>query len=551
MFKIFALISAFGFLLACQSSPSDSGGGSDNAGLDAIDAGSLMERIVYLSSDELEGRAPGTEGEQKTVQYLTGELERLGLAPGNPDGTYTQKVPLVGITPNEDMKLTFRRDGQERVLEPGKDYTASTKRVVDQVNLDAEVVFVGYGVVAPEYDWNDFKDVDVKDKVLVILVNDPPVEGLFGGKAMTYYGRWTYKFEKAAELGAAGALVIHETGPAGYPWEVVGSGWLREQFDLVTPNKNMDRVAVEGWITSDQAKALFEMAGLDFEAQKAAAAERSFRPVPLNVRAQTEIRNTFRTIDSQNLVAKVEGREAPDEVVIYSAHWDHLGKDPSLSGDQIFNGAKDNASGTAGLLEIAEAFSRLEQPPRRSVLFLAVTAEEQGLLGSRYYAENPLYPPEKTVAAINMDGLNVYGRTGDLTVIGMGQSSLDRIAADVAKEQGRVLRPDPEPEKGFYYRSDHFEFAKVGIPAFDPDAGVDFVGKPEGYGIEMRQKYTAEDYHKPSDEVKDYWDLSGAVEDLKLFYLMGYRLATGSEWPEWSDTSEFRAKRHRAESSSE
>ncbi|MFQ5792335.1 MAG: M28 family peptidase, partial [Acidobacteriota bacterium] len=295
---------------------------------------------------------------------------------------------------------------------------------------------------------------------------------------------WTYKYDIAAERGAAGAFIVHETGPAGYPWEVVQGSWTDEQFDLVTPDKNMSRVAVEGWFQIDAAKALFEMAGLDFEEQKKAAGERSFRPVPMGVRARTAIRNRFRTVDSANVAAKLEGGEARDELVVYVAHWDHLGTDPKLADDAIFNGAFDNASGTAGLLEIAGAFSRLEPPPRRSVLFLAVTAEEQGLLGSRHYAENPLYPPQKTVAAINMDGINVWGRTRDITVVGLGQSTLDELAAEVAGEQGRVLRPDPEPEKGFYYRSDHFEFAKAGIPAFYPDGGVDFIGKPEGWGIE-------------------------------------------------------------------
>lgn len=544
MFKTaHALVAVLGILFACAPPPDESGAVLDNAGLEAIDADSLMDRIVYLSSDELEGRAPGTEGEEKTVEYLTSELQKLGLAPGDPNGTYTQDVPLVGISADRDMTLTLRRDDRERILEPGQDFVAWTKRVVDEVTLDGDMVFVGYGVVAPEYDWNDFKDVDVEGKVLVVLVNDPPIEDAFGGEAMTYYGRWTYKYTVAAERGAAGVFVVHETGPAGYPWEVVEGSWTGEQFDLVSPDKNMDRAAVEGWLTFEQAQALFEMAGLDFEAQKQAAADRAFTPVPLNVRAQTHIENSLRTIESQNVLAKLEGGEAGDELVIYTAHWDHLGKDPERSGDQIFNGAKDNASGTAGLLEIAEAFTRLEEPPRRSVLFLSVTAEEQGLLGSRYYAENPLYPPEKTVAVINMDGLNVYGRTRDLTVIGMGQSELDQLAAEIAEAQGRALRPDPEPEKGFYYRSDHFEFAKIGIPAFDPDEGVEYVDKPEGYGMEIRQRYTTEDYHKPSDEVKEYWDLSGAVEDLELFYLMGHRLATSSLWPEWSPESEFRATR--------
>jgi Zn-dependent M28 family amino/carboxypeptidase len=360
---------------------------------------------------------------------------------------------------------------------------------------------------------------------------------------MTYYGRWTYKFEVAAERGAAAAFIVHETGPAGYPWEVVRGSWMGEQFDLVAADQNRGRAAVEGWIALESARALLAMAGQDFDALKQAAARRDFRPLSLGVRAKAELRNKLRTIDSANVAARISGREAPDELVIYCAHWDHFGRDPSRSGDNIFNGAKDNASGTAALFELAEAFQKLPQPPRRSVLFLAVTAEEQGLLGSQYYAANPLYPVERTVAVLNIDGLNVLGKTRDLTVVGMGQSTLDDLAAEVARKQGRSLRPDPEPEKGLYYRSDHFSFAKVGVPAFDPDDGVEFIGKPAGWGIEMRQRYTAEDYHKPSDEVKPYWDLAGAVDDLRLLYGMGYHLAVSGEWPEWKPGSEFRAIR--------
>jgi Zn-dependent M28 family amino/carboxypeptidase len=509
-----------------------------------ISADALKEHMVKLSSDELEGRAPGSPGEEKTIAYLTETFRSMGLAPGNPDGTYVQDVPLVGITPRPDMSLTLTTNGGEtRVLSPGKDYVAFTKRVVDSIDMDGDVVFVGYGAVAPEYGWDDFKDVDVKGKVLLFLVNDPPVAGLFGDKAMTYYGRWSYKFETAAARGAAGALVIHETGPAGYPWEVVGSSPYGESFDLASADKNMGRTRVEGWIQRPATEELFKMAGLDFEAEKAKAATKEFRPVSLGIRAKTSFQNDLRTVASHNVVAKLEGSEAPDELVIYTAHWDHLGKNDSLEGDKIYNGAYDNASGTSALLEIAGAFARMTPRPRRSVLFLAVTAEEQGLLGSRFYAENPLFPPEKTVADINMDGVNVWGRTKDLTVVGMGQSTLDELAKRIASEQGRTLKPDPEPEKGFYYRSDHFEFAKVGIPSFDPDDGVDYVRRPAGWGIENRDKYTANDYHKVSDEVKADWDLSGMVEDSVLYFRMGQELATGSDWPEWSPTSEFRAKR--------
>ena len=507
-----------------------------------IGADTLLTEIERLASDEFEGRAPGSDGETLTIAYLTEQFSALGLEPGNPDGTWVQNVPLVGITPAAGDTMSVSRGGDTRTLKPGADYVAYTKRVVDRVEVDAEFVFVGYGAVAPEYDWNDFKDVDVTGKILLFLVNDPPSEDLFGGQAMTYYGRWTYKHEIAADKGAAGSLVIHEPGPAGYPWEVVGSSPYGESFDLVSDDRNLGRAAVEGWIRRDAAAGLFEMAGLDFEAEKAKAARVDFQPVELGVTGRTQVRNSLRTIDSQNVVARLPGTGAPDEVVIYMAHWDHLGKDESLTGDQIYNGAADNATGTAGLIELARAFTEGE-PPRRSVLFLAVTAEEQGLLGSRYYGENPLYPAAQTVAALNMDVLNQWGRTSDLTIVGMGQSQLDEVAGEIAGRLGRVLNPDPDPEKGFYYRSDHFSFARAGIPAFYADPGVDYLDKPPGYGIEKREEYTANDYHAVSDEVKPDWDLSGALDDLTFMYHMGARLAATDEWPEWSATSEFRAIR--------
>lgn len=531
--------------LACQAPPSE-------PLPQAINAESLMEHIAFLSSDELEGRAPGSPGEEKTIEYLTENFRSFGLAPGNPDGTYLQHVPLVRLARAEPRTFTVRHGDDVIELQQTREFAAGTSRVEQEVEADGELVFVGYGVRAPEYDWDDFKDADLNGKILLMLVNDPPVpagpngEEIFGGKAMTYYGRWTYKFEIAAAVGAAGVLVIHQTGPAGYPWEVIADS-DNVKFVLSSSGNPADLVDVEGWLHVDAARKILGMAGRDFDELYAAAATRSFQPVPLGVTADIRVKNAVQTINSANVVAKLEGSESPDECIIYVAHWDHLGIDRSLPGDQIFNGAKDNASGTSGLLEIAEAFGRLEEPLRRTVLFLAVTAEEQGLLGSRYYGQDPLYPPEKTVAAVNMDGLNLLGPTRDITVIGMGQSTLDNLAERIAAEQGRILRPDAEPEKGFYYRSDHFEFAKIGIPAFDPDEGIEFINQPEGWGIEMRERYTNEDYHKPSDEVKDYWDLSGAVEDLELFYRMGYELASGTDWPQWSETSEFRAIRERSQ----
>ena len=509
-----------------------------------ISAETLLATTETLASDDFEGRAPGSAGEEKTLAYLTERFSELGLAPGNPDGTWVQEVPLVGITPLPGDGLVVSSGNETRTLQPGDDYVAATKHVVDEVEVtDAEFVFVGYGAVAPEYDWNDFGETDVSGKILLFLVNDPPLDDVFGGSAMTYYGRWTYKHEIAADMGAAGSLVIHEDGPAGYPWEVVGSAPYGESFDLVAADDNLSRATIEGWVKRATAVTLFEMAGLDFEQAKRQAAERGFEPIALGVTGTTRVRNNLRRIDSQNFLAKIEGSAAPDEVVMYVAHWDHLGRDDSLEGDQIFNGAADNATGTAGLVELARAFVQAPEPPRRSVVFLAVTAEEQGLLGSKHYGENPLYPAAQTVAALNMDVLNQWGRTRELTIVGMGQSALDEVAADVADQLGRSLAPDPEPEKGFYYRSDHFSFAKVGIPAFYADPGVDYLDKPPGYGLDKREEFTANDYHKVSDEVKPDWDLSGALEDLTFMYQMGARLAAGDEWPEWSETSEFRAVR--------
>jgi len=512
--------------------------------LPPIDTNAVLAHTKVLSSDEYEGRAPGTKGEDLTVRYIEGEFKKVGLQPGNTDGTYIQKVPLVGITA-APADLTFKKGTQTQTLKWKDDVVAWTKHVADTASLDnSDLVFVGYGVVAPEYGWDDYKGVDVAGKTIVMLINDPPVEGAFGGKAMTYYGRWTYKYEIGAEKKAAGVLIVHETGPAGYPFDVVQSK-VTEQFDLVTPDKNMGRADVEGWITLDRAKDLFKLAGQDFDALKAQAATRDFKPVPLGVTASMTLHNTLRTIDSRNVVAKLEGGDPAlkDEYVVYSAHWDHFGVGPEVNGQRIYHGAKDNAVGCAGLIEMARAFTRVQPKPKRSIVFLSVTAEEQGLLGSQYYATAPIYPLAKTLANINMDGLNVHGRTKDLTLIGFGASDLDEYAAAAAGEQGRVIRSDPEPEKGFYYRSDHFNFARQGVPALDPDEGVDFIGRPADYGTKIRDDYTEHRYHKPQDVVTPDWDLSGAREDLRVFFAVGYRVANAEKYPAWKPGNEFRAKR--------
>jgi Zn-dependent M28 family amino/carboxypeptidase len=525
------------------------------ASLPQVEAGPILQHIKALASDEFEGRKPGTKGEEKTVAYLVDEFKKLGLQPGNTDGTYIQKVPLVGITAKNTQPLTIAKGAQKQTFKWGDEVVAWTKHVADTASIkDSDVVFAGYGVVAPEFNWDDFKGVDVKGKTIVVLVNDPPVPDpadpskldakTFGGNAMTYYGRWTYKFEEGARKGAAGVLIVHETERAGYPFNVV-QGNLNEKFDLVTPDKNMGRASIEGWITQDTARKLLKMGGQDYDALKKQALTREFKPVPLGLKASLAIANTMRTIDSQNVLARLEGSDPrlKDEYVVYTAHWDHFGIGAPVEGDNIYNGALDNASGVASVLEIARAFTRVEPKPKRSILFVMVTAEEQGLLGSQYYAVTPVYPLEKTVANINIDGVNQWGRTKDITVVGLGASDLDDYLREAANEQNRVLRPDAEPEKGFYYRSDHFNFAKQGVPALDPDAGVEYVGKDADYGKKKRDEYTTKDYHAPSDEIKPDWDLSGAVEDNQLFFVVGYRVANADKFPEWKPGNEFKAKR--------
>ena len=521
----------------------------------AFDAARMLDDIKTLSSDEFEGRAPGSKGEELTVKFLQDAMTKIGLRPGNTDGTFIQSLPLVGITASNTRPLTVTGKGKKATFKWRDDLVAWTKRVADTSSLDnSEMIFAGYGVTAPEFKWDDFKDVDVKGKTIVVLVNDPQIPSasdpsqldpsIFNGKAMTYYGRWTYKFEEGARRGAAGILIVHETATAGYPFAVV-QGNLGERFDLITPDKNMGRASIEGWLSLDAAKRLFAMAGQDFDALKKQALTREFKPVPLGLQASVAIANKLRTIQSRNVVAKLEGSDPQlrDQYVVYTAHWDHLGIGAPVNGDKIYNGALDNASGVAQVLEIARAFTAVEPRPKRSVLFLMVGAEEQGLLGSQHYAEEPIYPLAKTAAEINIDGVNQWGRTKDITVIGMGASDLDDYLRDAAATQGRILRPDPESEKGFYYRSDHFNFAKKGVPALYTDTGIDFVGKPAEYSQQKRDEYTNKDYHAPSDEVKPDWDLTGAAEDAQLLFLVGYNVANASKFPEWKPGNEFKATR--------
>lgn len=529
-------------LAACGRGPSASGSGT---AAKAITAGPLLEDIRVLASDEFEGRLPGTPGEDKTVALLTERFKSLGLAPGNPDGSYVQTVPLVGI--RSEPQLTLQAGDQ--TLRPAyrSQYMAASERVVPDVAVqDSELVFVGYGAVAPEYGWDDYKGLDVTGKTLVMLVNDPGFAtrdpALFRGRTMTFYGRWTYKYQIGSEKGAAAVLVVHDTDAAGYPWTVVDNSWGSENFYIRSADGNAGRIALSGWITGDYARELFSAAGQDFEALKTAASRRDFKPVALG-KASFKVRNSTREVDSRNVIARLPGRERPDEHIVYTAHWDHLGRDGNLEGDQIYNGALDNATGTAGLIALARAYKALPQPPRRSVLFLAVTAEEQGLLGAQRYAASPLYPLEQTLANFNMDALNPWGRTRDVEVIGWGQSTLEDLLREEAGKQGRVLAPEAEPEKGYYYRSDHFEFAKRGVPALYAKSGIEFIGQPPDYGERRRAEYRAKAYHGVADEVQPDWDLSGMVEDLQLYFAVGHRVTEADARPQWKEGSEFRAIR--------
>ena len=547
--------------VACSSGETGAGGGRDTTvsaatlqpAMAAITSDNMLQHVNRLASDAFEGRAPGSPGEDSTVAYLTEQFKTLGLAPGNPDGTYIQPVSLVGYTSRPEATLTV--GGKAMRLRFPNDYVAVSRRNANDIRVDdSDIVFVGYGVVAPEYGWDDYKGLDVTGKTIVMLVNDPAVTSpddstqldstMFKGRAMTYYGRWTYKYEIASDKGAAAAIIVHETGPAGYPWEVVSGSWGGENFDLKQTGPT-NRVAVESWLTLDKTKELFRNAGLSFDSLKKAATRKDFRPAALNGKATFRVQNTVRETQSKNVVAKLEGSDAAlkDEYVIFTAHWDHLGKDTTIKGDQIFNGALDNATGTAALLTLAKAYKAMPTPPARSILFLAVTAEEQGLLGAKWYAEHPLYPLNKTLANVNMDGVNQWGKTKDVTLVGYGNSTLDDVLGGVLAASGRTIKPDPESEKGFFYRSDHFEFAKKGVPALYMDTGTEYVGKDSSYSQRKRDEYTNNDYHKPSDHVKPDWDLSGAVEDLQALLQVGYRIAQTDRWPEWKPGTEFKAKR--------
>ncbi|CAD2224671.1 Glutamate carboxypeptidase II [Pseudoalteromonas sp. 3J6] len=511
-------------------------------GYNSIQADEIAKHVKVLASDEFGGRAPSSEGEKLTLDYLTKEFTALGFEPGNGD-SFFQEVPLVSLEADSDMVLNIGgKDYQYK-----KDMVMGSSRISAQEGIEnSELVFVGYGVNAPEYNWNDYEGLDVKGKTVVMLVNDPGFAtkdpDLFTGDAMTYYGRWTYKYEEASRQGAAGAIIIHETAPASYPWSVVENSWSGEQFGFVKDNNNMDRVAVEGWVTVDVAKELFTKAGLDFDTAKAEAAKGAYHVDMGDLAATVNVKNTIKKSVSYNFIATLPGSKTPDEHIIYSAHWDHLGTDKNRKGDQIYNGAHDNATGTAGMIEVAEAFTKLGKRPDRSMTFLAVTAEEQGLLGSKYYAANPVIPANKTVANINMDSLNLLGKVKDISVVGIGKSQMDKLLATAAKEQGRTVSGDPKPSSGGYYRSDHFAFANMGVPAMYAGGGSEAFDEETANYRKRMSLVLRGCYHQPCDRYRDEWDLSGAVQDLQLFYKVGFDISQQTQWPTWNENSEFQRK---------
>lgn len=496
-----------------------------------IDSAAMKAHIQKLASDEMEGRAPGGKGEELATGYIADFYKTLGLK------TQFQAVPMVGITSSvSPMKLAGK--GGARALKYGDDFVGWSKQQRDTISTSADLVFCGYGVTAPEYQWNDFKD-DVKGKIIVVLINDPQLEdqSKFGGKAMTYYGRWTYKYEEAARQGAAGAIIVHETEFAGYPWEVVRGSWSGEQFDIARSDKGASTVPLQAWVTRDVAEALFKSAGMDFADMKKKALQADFKPVPLGIRASVDVKNKMRTVESKNVIGVLEGTEKADEYVIFTAHWDHLGIGEPQNGDKIYNGAVDNASGVAMIMEIARAATKIQQKPKRSLVFMAVTGEEQGLLGSAYYAENPVFPLNKTLANLNIDEGNVFGRNDNqIQVIGFGYTSLEDVLKDVVARQGRTVTPDAEPEKGFYFRSDQFSLAKKGVPAL----------YTKSVTVEDERDFTAKRYHKPSDEFDPNWDMKAAVADADAFLQVALRVSNSDQWPEWKPNTEFREIREKS-----
>lgn len=530
---------------AADASEANLAAGAENA----ITGEELRRHIKVLASDEFEGRAPGSPGGEKTRAYIAGEMERMGFKPLN--GSYFQDVPMVEATLRpEESHFRIETPSGVMDLQYRKDIVYWTKQVEEEVSFsDSDVVFVGYGVVAPEYQWDDYAGVDVKGKTVVILVNDPGFATedpeLFNGRAMTYYGRWTYKYEEAARQGAAAALVIHDDAPAAYGWGVVEGSWSGPQLDLQRPDGGASRVTAEGWISNEAARAMLASAGLSLDELMDAAKRRGFAPVPLSgVSASAALRNDIRLSVDANVVGVLEGSEAPDEYVLYMGHWDHLGAEEVAEGrDGVYNGAVDNATGIAAILEIGEKFATNAERPKRSILLAAVTAEESGLLGSAYLAEAPPAPLKNIVGGVNIDGMLPSPPAKDIIVVGYGASELEDILREKAAARGRYLRPDAEPEKGYFYRSDHISLAKKGVPMLYADQGIDLVEGGEEAGRAISEDYTAHRYHSPADEIDESWNLDGMVDTVEVLYETGAELAYSDVWPNWYEGNEFRALR--------
>jgi Zn-dependent M28 family amino/carboxypeptidase len=515
-----------------------------------ISVATLQRVTRELSSDAFQGRAPGTEGETRTVAFLGREFEQAGLRPGN-NGSWYQDVPLVEITAQGSPQLLIGAPGPDLAFNYRTDYVGASYRVQPRVTVaGSEIVFVGYGINAPERGWNDYAGLDVRGKTVVILINDPDwqtegLQGPFNGRAMTYYGRWTYKFEEAARQGAAAALIVHDTAPASYGWNVVDSSWTGAQLYMQSANGGADQTAVNGWLTNDAARRLLASAGQDLDALTRAAQQRGFTAVPLGLTASITLDNQIRQAASRNVIGVLPGRTRPNEYVIYTAHWDHLGQCPAVDGDSICNGAVDNASGTSALVALAQAHARAG-PADRTLIFLAVTGEESGLLGSAYYAANPVYPLARTAGGFNMDSLNLAGPARDFVSIGGGKSELDAYLARAAAEAGIRVSAEPTPEAGYYFRSDQFSFAKLGVPMLYGRGGEDLVNGGPAAGRAAAQDYRANRYHQPSDEYDPNWDWTGAATDVGIIYRVGRALATTRDWPNWLPNDEFRAVRDRS-----
>jgi Zn-dependent M28 family amino/carboxypeptidase len=518
--------------------------GASNAA-DAIDESLLRAHIRFLSDDLLEGRAPATRGDRLTQLFLSTELESIGLEPGGPDGSWLQPFDIVGVNTAMPQTWTFRGSDGAVSLDKLSDFVISSGTPAPRIGLDdAELVFVGYGIQAPEYDWDDFKGQDLRGKVLVMMNNDPDWDpDLFEGERRLYYGRWTYKYESAARQGAAGAIIIHTTPSAGYGWNVVETSWSGEQFQL--PVQPDPRLPVEAWVTEESARAIARLGGHDLDRLVESARSRDFTPVPLGVRTSVQATNEITRVQTANVAGLLRGSDPVmnQQVVVYTAHHDHLGLYDGDGDNLIYSGARDNASGTAQVLAIARAFAALPARPQRSILFLFVAAEEQGLLGSKYYAANPTFHPGRIAANVNLDSANIWGRTRDITFIGLGKSTLDFYVETFAAMQDRVVKPDQYPDMGFFYRSDQFSFANVGVPAVYFSAGTEVRGRPEGWGPEQIARWTAENYHQVGDELEDWWNFEGMAEDARLAFYTGLAVAEADDLPAWQPGDEFEAAR--------